>query len=66
MIIVKIMRYSDAVMMEPYIRTTETDRLRLNAPLLPNDVIRNLLNLNETPLKVPISVFVCDLKDTEL
>ena len=53
-------------MMEPYIRTTETDRLRLNAPLLPNDVIRNLLNLNETPLKVPISVFVCDLKDTEL
>lgn len=58
------MRYSDAVMMRPYIQTTKMDRLRLNAPLLSNDVIRKLLNLNETPLKVPISGFLCDLEDT--
>lgn len=64
MITIKIMSYSDAVMMGPYIRTTKMDRLRLNAPLLPNDAIRKLLNLNETPLKVPISGFVFDLEDT--
>lgn len=51
-------------MMGAYIWTTKMDRLRLNAPLLSNDVIRKLLNLNETPLKVPISGFVCDLEDT--
>lgn len=58
------MRYSDSVVMGAYIWTTKMDRLRLNAPLLSNDVIRKLLNLNETPLKVPISGFVRDLEDT--
>lgn len=51
-------------MMGLYIWTTKTGRLRLNAPLPPNDVIRKLLHLNETPFKVPISGFVCDLEDT--
>lgn len=63
MVTIKIMRYSDAVIVGPYIWTTKMDRLRLSAPLLPNDVTQKLLNLNATPHKVPISGFVCDLKD---
>lgn len=51
-------------MMGPYTQTTKMDRLRSNAPLLPNDVIRKLLNLNKPPLTVPISGFVCDLEDS--
>lgn len=51
MITIKVMRHSDAAMMGSYRRTTKMDRLGLNASLPPNDVIRKLLNLNETPLK---------------
>lgn len=61
-ITIKIMRYLDAIMMEPYMQTIEMGRLRLNAPFLPNETIRKLLNVNETPLKQPISGIVCDLE----
>lgn len=34
----------------PYIQYTKMDRLRLKISLLPNDIIRKLINLNKTPL----------------
>lgn len=39
----------------PYMRYTKMDSLRLKIPLLPNDIIRKLLNLNKTPL----SAYLC-------
>lgn len=61
-ITIKIMRYLDTIMMKPYMRIIEMDRLRLNASFFPNEIIRKLLNVNETPLKLPISGIVCDLE----
>lgn len=56
------MRHSDAIMTEPFILTIEMDRLRLNAPFLLNEVIWKLFNLKETPVQVPMPVFVCGLE----
>lgn len=39
----------------PYMQYTKMDSLRLKIPLLPNDIIRKLLNLNKTPL----SAYLC-------
>lgn len=55
MITINIISYLGGVMRVPYIQYTKMDKLRLKIPLLPNGIIRKLLNLNKTPL----SAYLC-------